>query len=79
MNWKASLDKWITQEPYDDGYENYFEQLVESFTDSFYEINEIWIVYETKQIDKWVNKLFHKHTPQHSAKIIERAFNLYKL
>jgi len=79
MDWKIGLDKYLTQEPCDNGYEDYFEDVVESFTDLFYNTNESWIIDETEQIDRWVNKLFYKHEPKYSAKIIERAFKIYKL
>jgi len=35
MNWKIGLDRYLTSEP-DDGYDGWFEQVVDNFTDEFY-------------------------------------------
>ena len=79
MNWKQSLDRYLTTPP-DDGFTDYCEAVTESFTDTFFDANESWILDETEQIDKWLNKLcFIGVEPEKAAKIIERAFKFYCL
>jgi len=43
MNWKNSLDKYLTSEPYDN-FDIWAEDVVECFTDQFYWDNEDWIL-----------------------------------
>lgn len=79
MNWKQSLDRYLTTPP-DDGFKVYCEAVTEVFTDTFFEANETWILDETEQIDKWLEKLFMSGVePEKAAKIIERAFKFYCL
>ena len=79
MNWKQSLDRYLTTPP-DDGFTDYCERVTEAFSDDFFNTNERWILDETEQIDKWFNKLFSKGIePIISSKIIERAFKIYCL
>lgn len=79
MNWKQSLDRYLTTPP-DDGFTDYYEAVTEAFTDTFFDANESWILDETEQIDKWLDKLcFSGVEPEKAAKIIERAFKFYCL
>lgn len=79
MSWKQSLDRYLITPP-DDGFTDYCEAVVEWFTDTFFDANESWILDETEQIDKWLNKLFFNCVdPEKAAKIIERAFKFYYL
>jgi len=79
MNFKTALDRYLTSEP-DNGFTDYCEAVTEAFTDEFFDKNETWIIDETEQIDKWLDKLFYKEIePKQAAKIIERAFNFYCL
>lgn len=79
MNWKQSLDRYLTNPP-DDGFTDYCEAVTEAFRDTFFDKNEVWIIDETEQIDKWLNKLCYKDiAPKQAAMIIERAFKFYCL
>lgn len=80
MNWKISLDKWLTT-PYDDGFDNWSDEILgNQISDKFYYKNEDWLNESGGQFDKWLNILFKKNKDARtSARIIERAFNLYKL
>jgi len=80
MDWKASLDKYLTTPP-DDGFDNWCENVVgKEISDSFYSENEDWIEEYNGQCNKWLNDLFNrsKH-PTDAAKILERAFKYYHL
>lgn len=78
MDWKTSLDKYLTT-PYDDGFDGWCEEIFErQFTDDFYNQNEDWIHEYDGQCNKWLNKLFAKgKTPTEASVIIERAFKIY--
>jgi len=79
MNWKQSLDRYLTTPP-DDGFTDYCEAVTEAFTDTFFDTNESRILDDTEQIDKWLDKLcFSGVEPEKAAKIIERAFKFYCL
>ena len=69
------LDRWLTTPPYD-GFDNWCEQVVEAFTDSFFESNEEWIMECNGLCTDWLNKLQNKE-PEKAAKVIERAFGVY--
>ena len=79
MNWKTSLDKWLTTDP-NEGYYSYIENVVEHLTNDFYTANEDWIMKGDTLFDTWVDKLYHKdlYHPKRSAEIIERAHKFYK-
>ena len=76
MNWKISLDRYLTTPP-DDGFDGYFDQIVESFTEKFWDEHENWIL-DSKDFQTLVENCFNKgRDPKYSSKIIERAFNIY--
>lgn len=79
MNWKISLDRYLTEPP-DDGFDNWVDKLLNHIPDDFYNENEAWFEDYDGQFNKWLNKLFYKKakSPEQSARIIERAFKLYK-
>jgi hypothetical protein len=80
MNWKNSLDRYLTTPP-DDGFDAWCDDVVlNKITDTFYNENEYWIYEHNGQYDKWLNELFRrsKDTTE-AAKIIERAFKIYRL
>lgn len=54
MNWKVSLDRYLTTPPEFDN--DFFEQLCEYFTEDFYEDNEEWLC-NSDLFDTWLNKL----------------------
>lgn len=79
MNWKQSLDKYLTTPP-DNGFDDWVDDIIgNKISDKFYEeAIDCWLV--GKVCNKWLNDLFHKGIePEVAAKIIERAFYLYKL
>lgn len=78
MNWKASLDKYLTTEP-DDGFDRWCEDIIgNKVSDTFYEKNEERLNKYDGQCNKWLNKLFNGgFSPEDAAKIIERAFAIY--
>lgn len=79
MNWKQSLDRYLTTPP-DDGFTYYCEAVIEAFTDTFFDANESWILDEAEQLEKWLDKLFFSDVePVKAAKIVERAFKFYYL
>ena len=73
------LDKYLTT-PYEDGFEDYNERVIDAFSDAFYKLNEDWII-DSDLCLKWINHIFYKgnHNPKECAKLIQRAFNLYKI
>jgi hypothetical protein len=89
-------DKWVLlsdvgynnddKQHYNDGYDEWAEQVVKSFTDKFYDANEDWCVdgsYES-QCNKWMQKLFKRNLndgtwvePNDAARIITRAHRVW--
>jgi len=76
-NWKISLDKYLTTEPYSD-FDNWSEQVIEAFTNNFFDSNEDWIMEYDGLCNKWLIKLINKK-PKQAAIIIERAFKIFCL
>ncbi len=81
MNWKTSLDKYLTSEPCDN-FDVWSEAIQESFTDQFFYDNELWILEYDGKCNEWINKMFYKHQwsniqPIEVARIIERAHKIY--
>jgi len=75
MNWKQSLDRYLTTPP-DDGFDGWAEDALNSLSNDFYALNEDWIDEYNGQCNRWLNKLFDKGIePIRAAAIIERAFN----
>jgi hypothetical protein len=75
---KVALDKWITSNPYDDGFDEYCETVIEAFTEEFYDANDDDIIYDKEPFKTWFNNCFYKDIePEQCAKIIERAFSIY--
>lgn len=75
MNWKISLDRWLTSSP-NESSDSWFESCVDSFSDSFYELHESWI--ESDQCNAWMERLLNKEcNPAKAASIIERAYYIY--
>lgn len=75
MNWKQSLDRYLTTEP-NDGFMDWAEMVDDSFDSDFFDNNEIWLT-DSDQSNKWYWKLYGKeYNPKQAARIIERAFNI---
>ena len=74
MNWKTSLDRYLTTPP-DDGFNDWCEDVCgHKITDYFYEKNEPWIEEYGGLCNEWLNKLFNKGKDSTTAAaIIERA------
>jgi hypothetical protein len=78
MNWKMSLDKYLTTPP-EDNFDNWADSVTSEFTDEFFDENENWI-FQSKLCSKWLIKLFDKcYSPKETAEIIHRAKILYKI
>ena len=77
MDWKQSLDKYLTSMP-DDGFSDWVEELIDKhITDKFYKENEEWLDEPNGLYNIWLNKLFNKGLePKKAAEILERAYNL---
>lgn len=78
MNWKISLDIYLTEPP-DDGFDGWCESSADFFTEKFYNDNQLWLDAYDGQCNKWLCELFYKKgkSPQDAAIIIERAFRRY--
>ena len=78
MDWKQSLDRYLTTGPQDD-FSPFAESLIDSLSQDFYNANEDWIDESDGLFNKWMNKLYNKSIDyKTAAKIIERAFKTYK-
>lgn len=74
----SAYDRWLTTPP-EDGYTDYWEQIVDALSYTFYEDQEKWID-QSDLYSNWVEKLFSKSVdPKIAAVIIERTFSLYKI
>lgn len=79
MDWKTSLDRYLTSPP-DDGFDGWAEDVLgNKITEDFYNKNEKWIDEYDGQCNKWLNELFYRRSksPMEAAQIIERAFKIY--
>ena len=74
INW----DRFIGA-PFDDGFDDWCDEVIEGFSDKFYKANEDWIIEGDGQFNEWANELFYKRDklPKEAAVIIERAHGLY--
>ena len=69
MNWKTSLDRYLTTEPYDP-FQEWAERVADSLPDWFYKANEDWVDEYSGTYNKWVNYLFE------GCYSVEEAVNL---
>lgn len=74
-NWKASLDKYLTSGPHDDGFDGWVEQVFAKLSDPFWEANEDWLMdsaYDA-ECNKWLCNQFHKEngSPEETAAALE--------
>jgi hypothetical protein len=78
MNWKQSLDRYLTTEP-DNGFDGWCDDVLgHKISDTFYNDNAEWVECVDGQCNKWLNKLFDKGiNTDETAMIIERAYRLY--
>lgn len=55
------LDKYLTTPPEDGYFDAFFEDVVESLDEEFFNDNELWIMDDPEgKFDSWVQKLFSK-------------------
>lgn len=77
MNWKISLDKWLTTDP-NESADGWHESLIDSFTDIFYDRHEDW--FDSDLYQTWSNRLYKRSVdPKRAAMIIERAYKFYRI
>lgn len=78
MNWKISLDKYLTTPP-DDGFDNWCEDVLgDKISNKFFQENENWILDTDGKCNEWLNKLFNRGVNERwAAQVIERAFRFY--
>jgi len=75
MDWKVSLDRYITSSP-DDNFDDWCEDVIgNKITATFYNENENWLNEYDGQCTKWLNELYRRGKDTTTAAyIIERAF-----
>lgn len=77
MDWKVSLDRYLTASPNED-FEDWCDDVLgNKITDTFYNENVKWIDEYDGQCNKWLNELFRRYKNTEAALIIERAFKIY--
>ncbi len=78
MNWRDSLDRYLTTPP-DDGFQDWSERVLSNeIGDEFYSQNSDWLEKSDGLCVEWLNILFDRsESPENAAKIIERAYNLF--
>ena len=78
MDWKISLDRYLTTEPHDE-FDSYCEDVfAEQFSSEFYNENDEWIEDVDGQCSKWLSMAFNKgYNTDMAAKIIERAHKIF--
>lgn len=54
--WKQELDKYIEREPPDDGYDAWFEEVLENVPPDYYDDNSEF--FESEEFNKFMNKLW---------------------
>ena len=79
MNWKASLDRYLTTPPPTNvRFDDWCDTVINKFSDKFYDENENWITDYSGLCNTWLNNLYGKSkSPEETVLIIERAFNIY--
>jgi hypothetical protein len=79
MNWKQSLDRYLTTEP-DDGFNGWTETVIDTFYEGFYIRRGTWIDENNGLCNKWLNALYYKGMPpEQAAQVIMRAHKLYRI
>jgi hypothetical protein len=78
MDWKKSLDRYLTSEPVDT-FTPYCEKVLDAVSDDFYNKHYDNSGFENSDTEnRWLNKLFDKgYSPEEAAKIFERAYMCY--
>lgn len=80
MSWKESLDKYLTTDHESDQWISYYEKVINSHSDEFYDTNEDWIEDDTSTYNDLLTKTYERDCePKHAALLIQRIYSLYKL
>ena len=70
MNWKQSLDRYLTSGPPDDGFSDYVERTTDLISDEVWSLHEDWILGD--EATDLFNKCFIEDlTPEQAAKVFE--------
>lgn len=78
MGWKTDLDKYLTKSPFDDNREAFFENVVDAFSESFFDIIEPKLDDLSHFVNIWIETLYCKeYSPKTTAEIIERGYFMY--
>jgi hypothetical protein len=78
MDWKQSLDRYLTTDP-NEGMYCYYDDVCERLSDPFFAANELWIQNTNPLLDKWINKCYYKRIkPTVAAAMIERLCAMFK-
>jgi len=73
-NFKLALDRHLTAEPYNDGYEEWCELVAEHYSEHFIERHDV----DFDVCCDWEDKLFDKgYWPADAAKVVMRAAGRY--
>lgn len=73
FTFQVRFDRYLTT-PAGQDFSDWAEQVIESFTDEFFNNNEEWIM-DSSQHNTWLEKLEHR-SPADAARIIQRAKSL---
>lgn len=74
MNWKQSLDRYLTTPP-DDGFDGFFDQVIELLPSGFYEEYEGWL-YGDECNTILYSYFRHGYTPEQAANDIQIDANI---
>jgi len=79
MDWKQSLDRYITTHPYD-GFDGWCELVIDTVSAECYAQHEAFFDETGGLLDKWLNKLFREDVSiEYAANAIELAIRLYRI
>lgn len=79
MDWKQSLDRYLTTPP-DDGFDGWCEGVINTVSAECYAQHEAFFDETDGLLDKWLNKLFREDvSEEYAANAIERAIRLYRI
>lgn len=86
MNNQSLYDRYVTQS-YNDGFDGFADSVINHISDDFYEQAVDWLTNGNyhSQCTKWLVKLYSygmewdTEYQRYCAKVIERAYKLYKL
>ena len=75
MEWKLSLDRWLTSPP-EEYYDNWVDDTINLIPNTKYQLYESWIL---DYKNRWFDRLFTKGlTPKEASKVITRGLLIFK-